>query len=212
MPHCPLCGRPAPLRFEKAGYAIHRCAGCDFELAHPTPTPETLSRLYSKGYFTGGGSGYADYFASERPSNERKAVERLARLASLGVGPGARILDVGSADGTFVKAALALGLDAHGVEPSPQALAAIPEALRDRVHGSIDEAAAHGPWNAVTLWDVLEHLPGFLDALRTLRGALASRGVVGVVLPVIDNIINPGNNIIQYLGKYFWRRITGNIC
>ncbi|MFH0352305.1 MAG: class I SAM-dependent methyltransferase [Chromatiales bacterium] len=184
---CPLCQIPAPLRLRKSGFAIHRCEKSDFEFVHPTPPADVIARVYAREYFTGEGHGYADYFEQERPANLRKAAQRLDRLAQLGITGSARLLDVGCADGVFVEAALARGLDAHGVEQSPEALAAVPKGLQNRVYSSIEKASEWGPWSAITLWDVLEHLPDFLGTLRALRVELAPSGVLAVVVPVIDN-------------------------
>jgi SAM-dependent methyltransferase len=184
---CLLCERAAPRRFRARGYAIHRCAACDFEFVHPLPPPETLQAVYAKEYFRGDGCGYADYFGAERAVSDEKARARLARLEALGVRPGGAVLDVGCADGRFLLAARGRGFRVRGVEVSPEARAAVPAELSQVVHGALAEACAHGPFDAATLWDVLEHLPDPLAALRTLRDALAPRALVGVVVPVIDN-------------------------
>src|SRR5262245_4740509 len=102
---CPLCGGPAPLRFRKSGYAIHRCAACDFEQVCPVPSRAEVAALYAQQYFTGAGCGYRDYFASERATNLEKAAVRLGRIAELGATRGGRLLDVGCADGVFVESA-----------------------------------------------------------------------------------------------------------
>lgn len=186
-PSCSLCGKPSGLRFEIGGYRIHRCAACDFEFVYPLPEPSELAAVYARGYFSGDGHGYADYREVERGWNRDKAAARLGRLAELGLRPGAKLLDVGCADGTFVEAALERGFDAYGVEVSEEILPALAESLRARVKPSLEAAAELGPYDAITFWDVLEHLPEPVASLRTVRESLRPGGFLAVVVPVIDN-------------------------
>lgn len=183
---CLLCGRYAPLRFWAGEYAIHRCARCDFEFVFPTPSPAVIARVYQSGYFSGEGHGYADYFERERRINRRKAEQRLDRLTELGLERGARLLDVGCADGTFIEAALDRGFEAYGIEVSSEALTRLSGAIQGRVYPSFG-AAAGAPYDAVTMWDVLEHLTAPIASLREAVSLMGEAALFGIVVPVIDN-------------------------
>jgi SAM-dependent methyltransferase len=184
---CPLCSGEASFRLTSHAHRILRCTACDFEFVHPLPSAQEIARVYESNYFQGEGFGYADYSARERRANERKAEIRVGHLERLGLRPGMRLLDIGCADGVFMRVAAERGLDAWGVEVSPEALALIPEALRERVLPTLEQAKGHGPFDAVTLWDVLEHVPDPVATLKDIRGVLTTGGIVGVALPVIDN-------------------------
>ncbi|HVW29462.1 MAG TPA: class I SAM-dependent methyltransferase [Polyangiaceae bacterium] len=168
-------------------FQIWRCEPCDLEFVHPTPTPADLSELYQSGYFCGPGAGYGDYFGAERRSNLRKAAHRLDVLQKLGLTSGSRILDVGCADGTFVEAACARGYDAYGIEVSVEALSGVGVSTRARVAPSHEAAAIWAPFDCITFWDVLEHLPDPWTALGKALEQLSAGGLVGVVVPVIEN-------------------------
>ncbi|MFO0609326.1 MAG: class I SAM-dependent methyltransferase [Polyangiales bacterium] len=183
---CPLCEAPCPARFHVNGHAVHRCDACDLEFVWPTPPPEALRAVYERGYFTGAGAGYDDYFGRERDLAARKAATRLDALASVARRRPGRLVDVGCAAGYFVEAALARGWDAHGVEPSPEARQGMAPSVAPRVAASLD--ALDGDFDAVTFWDVLEHLPDPLAALRAARARLRPDGVMGVVVPVIGSV------------------------
>ena len=183
---CMLCDAPCPLRFRVGGHAIHRCGACDLEFVWPTPSPEALRAVYERGYFTGAGAGYDDYFGRERSIAARKADARLDALASVTQRRLGRLVDVGCAAGYFVEAALARGWDAHGVEPSPEARQGMSPSVAARVAPSLE--ALDGAFDAVTFWDVLEHLPDPLAALREARARLRPGGVLGVVVPVIGSV------------------------
>lgn len=187
MVGCPLCDREVVWRFSTRGYDIHRCHWCDLEFVHPLPSEETLRAVYASGYFSGSGPGYTDYFGTERALCDRKARARIDQLIALGASPGGTVLDVGCADGRFLLAARARGFQVRGVEISPEARAEIPFELTDVIDTSLERACAHGPYDLVTLWDVLEHLSDPFGTLQTIRGALAPGALVGLVVPVIDN-------------------------
>jgi SAM-dependent methyltransferase len=172
------------------GYAIHRCEACDLEFVHPMPDDATLAAVYGSHYFEGDGLGYRDYFGAEREVADAKARARVPLLTELGAKPGGRWLDVGCADGRFVCEALRRGFDAWGMERSPEARAMAKEepTLVGRVLDSLDDALAHNPFDVVTAWDVIEHLPSPIGTLEALRPHLASGALVGVVVPIIDNV------------------------
>src|SRR4051812_9842008 len=109
---CALCGAACPVRFVMGAFSIHRCAACDFEFVHPVPAPEVLAAVYARGYFSGPGAGYTDYFGAERAVTQAKARTRIARLEQLGARPAGAWLDIGCADGGFVAAARAQGFRA----------------------------------------------------------------------------------------------------
>lgn len=184
-PRCMLCDGLCRKRFRASGYDVYRCDRCDLERVWPTPSPEAIDAVYQRGYFTGPGAGYEDYFTREREIAARKAATRLDRLRDLGVASG-RLLDVGCASGYFLEAAAARGFEVFGVERSDEARARCVPTLRERVAPSLD--AMTGCFDAITLWDVLEHLPDPPDTLAALLPRLAPRGVLGVVIPVIGSV------------------------
>ncbi len=182
---CALCGARCPRRFVARGYDVHRCAACDLEFVHPTPSPEAIAAVYETGYFEGG--AYADYFAVERDLSERKARARLDTLASLGVSGGSS-LDLGCAAGYFVDVALSRGFDAYGVEPTQRARERAPDAVASRLVAGLDDPALPTRFELVTLWDVLEHLPDPDATLRSVRARLAPRGWLAVVVPALGSV------------------------
>jgi SAM-dependent methyltransferase len=85
---------------------------------------------------------------------------------------GARLLDLGAGFGHFLAACEGV-FEAHGVEISPTAVAWSRTHLH--VDNQVGDAAAvpadrRGPWDALTLWDVIEHVD---DPRATLRAAAA---------------------------------------
>lgn len=187
---CALCAGACACRLRRNGYAIHRCEACDLEFVHPMPDEATIDGVYARQYFQGDGLGYRDYFGAERSVADHKARTRVPLLASVGARHGGRWLDLGCADGRFVLEAARRGFDAYGLERSDEARQVAREEpeLAGRIFASLDDARLRGPFAVITAWDVLEHLPAPLDVLATLRSSLEPGGLVGAVVPVIDNV------------------------
>jgi SAM-dependent methyltransferase len=100
-------------------------------------------------------------------------------------GPPGRLVDVGSGKGHFLDAARRAGWAVQGIEVSEAAEA---EARRrydvtTTVVADWADAEASGPFDAITFWHVLEHLPDPVGALQRARPLLAPDGVVVVAVP-----------------------------
>ncbi len=109
----------------------------------------------------------------------RRRVSLLTRLA--GSAPG-RLLDVGCGDGRFLDAAARRGWRTIGSEIVPAAAAIVP-CTHLRLVGELN-AVREGPlFDAVTFWDVLEHLPDPGLALTQARARLREGGLVAVTMP-----------------------------
>ena len=109
------------------------------------------------------------------------AQRRLRVLAQLlGTAPReTRILDVGCSRGQFVRAAAALGFRAEGVEPAPH-IAAAARASGLTVHQGLleEQRFAERSFDAVTLFEVIEHLKEPCTLLRECRRILKPRGIL----------------------------------
>lgn len=107
-------------------------------------------------------------------------LEVLGRLV-----PGGRLLDVGCSSGLFVHLASLAGFEAVGIDTQREAV----EQGRSRFGvplavGSLDAGfARESSLDAITLWDVLEHVPDPYDLLETCRTLLRPGGVLLVKSP-----------------------------
>lgn len=90
-----------------------------------------------------------------------------------------RILDVGSSNGSFVSIANKFGLHAEGVDPSPKAIEdGIKRGLK--LHqGYLHEIGfAGGTFDAITLYEVAEHLPDPIGLLQECARILKPNGLL----------------------------------
>ena len=108
----------------------------------------------------------------------RRRLAVIARL--LGKNPEEiRLLDVGCSRGQFIAAAGELGFDAEGVEPAPQVAAAARAAgLKVRTGLLEEQPFAAASFDAVTLFEVIEHLKAPRPLLAECRRILKPGGLL----------------------------------
>lgn len=119
-----------------------------------------------------------------------RALRRIReRVALRHIPPGVRLLDVGCADGTLLRAAAELIRDGVGIDP----LAPVgdPRLVRGRFP---DDLRDGGPFEAITMLAVFEHLtetdrPRVVEACRRLLRP-GGRVVLTVPSPVVDRIVD----------------------
>jgi 2-polyprenyl-3-methyl-5-hydroxy-6-metoxy-1,4-benzoquinol methylase len=103
--------------------------------------------------------------------------------------PAGKLLDVGCSTGYLLNA-VRLRFETLGIEPSRWAAGFAKEQLRLQVSvGTLEEA--HLPddsYDAVTLVDVLEHLPDPLGTLKEIRRVLKPDGFLYIVTPNIASV------------------------
>ena len=171
---------PELARYTGATVRIVRCAACGFGQPEAMPAlPDFFGRMYDQRWsaewmeteFT---SGYKDLIFGS-------VLRRLeARL------PGRRtLLDLGAHVGRLMRVAAERGWAAEGVELNPSTAAHAARATGLPVHRmDARELSTSGRrWAAVTLIDVLEHIPQPVEALEAARTVLEPDGWIAVKVP-----------------------------
>jgi SAM-dependent methyltransferase len=147
------------------------------------PLGENL-KIYSEDYFRGAaaGFGYADYDRDKQVmiSTFEKYLDILERfLPAKGA-----LVDIGAATGFFLKLAVDRGWSGIGIEPSAHASAAGRAKGLDVRTGIFDsDSLPRESADAITLWDVIEHVPDPVGVLRAVHSALRPGGLVAINTP-----------------------------
>ena len=156
--------------------AIVRCTECGFVFQNPQPIPDDLIEAYELVVDT--------RYDQEREGRIHTFTRSLRELEEY-CGRG-RLLDVGSHLGFFVEVADKAGWDAQGIEPSEWAAATARHRGLPVKQGSIDDLVPDASYDAVTLWDVIEHLADPMDAIARLNGMLKPGGVLALSTMDVD--------------------------
>ncbi|RLT39926.1 MAG: class I SAM-dependent methyltransferase [Chloroflexi bacterium] len=180
---CPLCERDESSPYYSVnGYALVQCRACGTVAVRPMPGAEQLAAHYQRAeYFAGEeGQGYADYTAMKkalRPHFQR----RLRALASAFPQRG-KLLDFGCAAGYFLEMARSDGWEIAGVELSTEMARTATQSLGIPVVSNL-AALPPGTFQAITLWEVIEHLPRPIDVLAQLSARLSPGGALMLSTP-----------------------------
>lgn len=109
-----------------------------------------------------------------------------------GVGAGRRLLDVGAYIGVFVEVANEAGWDAWGLEPSTWAARWACERGLQVIEGALPGAENElepASFSAVTMWDVIEHVPDPMGVFEATYTLLEPGGWIAVHTMDVDSLL-----------------------
>lgn len=158
-----------------------QCTDCGLVFVSPRVTAGAIAAAYAEGDDQG--------FVSQADVRERTVAGQIARMEALTGGPG-RVFDVGTAGGSFLAAARARDWDVDGCEPN--AWLADWGARRyglDIRHGTLatlDLPREH--YDAVTLWDVVEHLTEPSAEIARAHALMKAGGHLFMTFPDIESL------------------------
>jgi 2-polyprenyl-3-methyl-5-hydroxy-6-metoxy-1,4-benzoquinol methylase len=181
---CPLCGaRHNPP--DGDAHAVPRpvtCTRCGLVFVDPVPAEATDAATY--------GAGYYEPWQRDEERPRRRMWRRRLRALDARAGRRGALLDVGCGDGLFLRVARDAGWRIDGIEFSPEGAARAAARLgRPVAIGDLAAAAVlPGPFDVVTVWHVLEHLPEPRPMLAAAHRRLRSGGLLVVAVPNLDNI------------------------
>jgi 2-polyprenyl-3-methyl-5-hydroxy-6-metoxy-1,4-benzoquinol methylase len=190
---CYLCGRDDPRElFRQEPYRVVRCRGCELVYTLPRLNPEQLAAMYQTAYWRSDQAkefGYTDYLADRELylATYRMRREVITRRKP---SPG-RVLDVGSAAGYFLAVMKEIGWECHGVELS----ATMAETSRSlfgltqvQTGSLLDATFRDGTFDAVTFWDVVEHLEDPLAHIARARDLLKDDGLLVIETQNVESL------------------------
>lgn len=170
---CPVCGSPVVERYPgirdpatAAEYRILVCTACGLGITDPRPCDPA-------------GSYSADYYGRRHGFTAQHCWRRRVRWANESAHRERRLLDVGCGDGSFLLAASRAEWTVAGTELDPTAA----RAAGLLAATSIGDVRDRGPFDVVTLWHSLEHMPDPAQTLEDVRSVLAEDGTVLIAVP-----------------------------
>jgi len=180
---CPVCGGQDFRRlFVKKGRRFWRCRPCRLELQHPLPTQQELNDYYDASYAQGMYKTFVD-------ANTMKVMTAQSRFDAVSSDlPTGKWLDVGCSSGQFVAHARGRGIDCEGIDVSAVAVNQGRERGLPLSVSTLDDWQPPGRYDAVTCFDVLEHVlrpAAFVDRVRVL---LRPGGALVITVPNLASL------------------------
>ena len=183
---CALCGViDTRAIYVKFNLVISRCRQCGLSYANPRLQPDDIKTRYSRDYFwneylpsTGVRDGRVDFELMDRHHSPMLDVLRRE------VPPPAKMLEIGTGAGIFLKVAERAGWSVIGIELSPDA-AQFARGLGLDVRQETAEQMSIEPdsRDVVVMFDTIEHLLDPLSVIRTVHRVLRAGGVLVITTP-----------------------------
>jgi SAM-dependent methyltransferase len=194
---CPGCGCPVPeaavllrgrdrLTGASGEFAVLGCPACGLAFTEPRLEPEDFETYYPDSY-----SAYEPNAAAVRPSLgerigalQRQAIIRFGPYREVWKRPPGRLLDVGCGVGDLAAAFGRHGWEAHGIDPSAQAVEHARAAGVDAVAGTLDDAPwPDGHFDAILFNHSLEHVDDPAAAIAAAARLLKRGGLLAIAVP-----------------------------
>ncbi len=200
---CNLCGLNSARAYLKLnGYTIVKCRRCGLIYQNPRLKEKKLHEIYDKNYyhnpvFKGKKTTFFGYGEYLREKDDIRATFNLRlkwinRYAKKG-----KLLDIGCALGFFLELAREQGWKVEGLELADYAYSYTKKVLKIPVQKKTLEQVKFpsGSFDAITLFDVIEHLPDPKRTVAEMGRVLKKGGVISITTP------NIGSVVARLLGK-----------
>ncbi len=190
---CVICGIRDEEFLFNTPESIVKCRRCGLLYVNPRLDAKSLAKVYSKDYFVSDADdpgvdykAYANYISDEKVIL-RSMNRRMKKVEKYAPGKG-RVLDVGCAAAFSLLAAQQRGWEAEGIEYSDFCV----DYARSRgfkvYQGGLDGFQAQPEsFDAITMWDYLEHSCNPLEELKTCNRLLKDKGIVVLSIPNVDS-------------------------
>lgn len=202
---CPVCGNSsfAPYLIcedylvSNQRFEIQQCQQCSFRLTNPRPDKNTIGAYYkSDQYVSHNDSGGGVINTAYRLVRNYTLRSKLTLINQLAGKPG-RVLDVGCGTGAFLQSCRQGGWEVSGMEPDPDAREIAQEKLQAEIKQNLNQLEATKPFDIITLWHVLEHIPDLEESIKRLHTLLEKEGILLIAVP-------NSNSYDAQLFKEFW--------
>jgi 2-polyprenyl-3-methyl-5-hydroxy-6-metoxy-1,4-benzoquinol methylase len=190
---CLVCGSPTSPWSVVRGRLHAKCTRCGLIMVPATETEDVAAPYVGDEnvFLTDGNENYyLDY------SNQVSADAKVEWISQF-LPDGSRLLDVGAGFGHFLYAARSR-FQACGIDISPEAVRW--SQLHFNVNNCVGSIYSIGvsitqPFDAVTAWDILEHLADPVSALQAIRDVLKPEGQLFISTP------DAGSLVASLMGK-----------
>ena len=179
---CPVCSDTNYLKtFTKEGGQYVKCLSCSMIYINPVFTDSAITHYYQTNHSVQSEIvENADEFYINLYNQGLDTIEKFSSKEN--------ILDIGCSSGVFLDTAKKRLWDTSGVELNVQEYAFAKKKGHD-VHNTLLESIDFNKtFNAITMWDVFEHIKDGEFYLNTMKKLLKKNGVIFLQIPSADSL------------------------
>lgn len=192
---CPVCGSSTFSPYltcedylvSNQKFSIQQCQKCSFRLTNPRPDEQSIGAYYkSDQYVSHNDKSGGLINTAYRLVRNYTLRSKLDLINELHGKPG-KILDVGCGTGAFLETCRMGGWQVTGMEPDPDARAIAIEKLKAEIKPSLNALSGSQPFDIISLWHVLEHIPNLNESIQALHQLLTEQGTLLIAVPNSDS-------------------------
>lgn len=183
---CPSCGSSNySLSMEKDYMKIVCCDSCGLIYTNPIFNEDHYKKLYQSSEYQNIMKNLGEDSHDYRV--ERFGMERVKIMSDFLISNKVDYLDVGCSTGFVVEAAKQKGWNAIGIDLNPSAISFGVSKGLDLYNSSLEDFDSEMEFDAISLFDVLEHLVNPSDILKQVSKKLKSGGILFLYVPNWDS-------------------------
>jgi 2-polyprenyl-3-methyl-5-hydroxy-6-metoxy-1,4-benzoquinol methylase len=185
--NCNFCGSADCALYDRSqGWSIVKCKQCGLRFTNPRPTAESLASFYTLRYFKDEDRKRFDFYSGDGASYLGSEIECNKKIADVECHVRRRgsLFEIGAATGAFLRVMQMRGWKVSGVEISRDAVEAAKEHEGVNLFcGSLEEFETEEKFDAVCMYQSLEHVPDPAYAIKRAYELLSPGGIMVVEVP-----------------------------
>lgn len=180
--NCPVCSSNINIRlFSKSGGVYVLCDKCSLIFLNPVLKDSYLKQYYENNHTVQG--EMVDLDMEFYSKIYRSGLDKISNILP----KKGKILDIGCSTGNFLDIAKIDGWDSYGLELNKSEAAASLLKGHQVLLKTIEEADFNIKFDAITLWDVFEHIKQGMEFLIFIKKFLNKNSVVFIQTPTTDS-------------------------
>ncbi len=204
---CPLCAsQEFKKTFEVKGLKISKCSQCGFRFMNPCLNDEGMGLLYKNSKIlietNPALESYYEYGVGNMKSKTYqdyvKVLSLLERVYPVSEKP--KLFEIGYGSGAFLKEARERGWQVDGTDTSEDNFRLLTNEGVTVQLGSFDDfEVSSNKYQAVALWDVIEHTISPKDFIRKAYEMLVPGGLLVIVTPNVSGLLNKVSEFLYFV-------------
>lgn len=192
---CPVCDNDSFDHYltctdylvSQKNFVIQACRKCNFRLTSPRPDSGEIGLYYKSEQYVSHNDQSGGLINTAYKIVRNFTLRSKVKLVDKEKGGVGRILDVGCGTGAFLESCRTAGWQVVGVEPDAEAASVASTKLKIDIQSSIHKLEKQNPFNVITLWHVLEHIPDLNETIQRFHHHLTNDGSLVIAVPNSDS-------------------------